>query len=144
MSPPLGWRQSASGSPEHVLVPTADCPEDISHIIQPNQWLQLAQRPEQRQLEIEYRGDVSQMKLSCHSGQMGDETKHSPHEDTTFHTPKRCSHGTHRNGRRLFNVHSFSLRQLNWLLYSAPHRLICLLNWICCSNSSDGCKYVFF
>ncbi|KAK5935553.1 hypothetical protein CgunFtcFv8_020906 [Champsocephalus gunnari] len=83
VSSPLAGRQSASGSPEHILVPTADCPEDISHIIQPNQQLGLTHRPEQRQLEIEYRGDVSQMKLICHSGQTGDKTKHCLHKDTT-------------------------------------------------------------
>lgn len=57
---PLARRQSASGSPEHVLVPTADCPEDTGHIIQPNRLLGFAQWPELRQREIEYRGDVPQ------------------------------------------------------------------------------------
>lgn len=32
---PLARRQSATGSPEHVLVPTADCPEGSGHIIHP-------------------------------------------------------------------------------------------------------------
>ncbi|KAK5874236.1 hypothetical protein PBY51_019203 [Eleginops maclovinus] len=94
VSSPLAGYQSASGSPEHVLVPTADCPEDISHIIQPNQQLGLTHRPEQRQPEIEYRGDVSQMKLICHSGQTGDKTKHTLHKDTTFHMQERSSNGT--------------------------------------------------
>lgn len=109
MSSPLAGRQSASGSPEHVLVPTADCPEDISHIIQPNQWPGLTQRPEQRQLEIEYRGDVSQMKLSCHSGQMGHMTKHTLHKDTTFHMQWHSSSGTDQNKTRLMNTYLFSL-----------------------------------
>lgn len=59
----LARRQSASGLPEHVLVPTADCLEDICHIIQPRQ------RPEQRQPGTEQRVLVSQMKPSCNSGQ---------------------------------------------------------------------------
>lgn len=94
VSSPLGRRLSASGSPEHVLVPTADCPEDISHIIQPNQGPGLTQRPEHRQLEIEYSGDVSQMKLNCHSVQMGHKTEHNPYKDTTFPMQTRSSNGT--------------------------------------------------
>lgn len=114
MSSPLARRQSASGSPEHVLVPIADCPEDISHIIQSNQWLRLTRGPEQRQLEIEYRGDVPQMKLSCHSEQMGDKTKHTLHRDTTFHMQTFSPSGTYQNSSRLFNTYWFSLMATVW------------------------------
>lgn len=45
------------------------------------------------------------MKLSCHSRQMGDKTKHTLLKDTTFHMQKHSSSGTDQNKSRLMDTY---------------------------------------
>lgn len=149
VSSPLAGRQSASGSPEHVLVPTADCPEDISHIIQPNQRLGLTQRPKQRQLRDRVQGwslpNEAELPLRADGGQ--DKAHPAQGYDLPYaeaFLQRRRSKQERADGHVLIQPDWCRPWQLNWFLYSMLDIFICLLNRICCSNSTDGCKCVSF